>query len=76
MNQYYAVIGFFIASMVAALVYTLMNPQQSFASMPVIDDSQILVHNGGGNRFEQASNDFFTVSIIAPGVIPRFRTGP
>ena len=31
MNQYYAVIAFFIASMVAALVYTLLNPQQSFA---------------------------------------------
>ena len=27
MNQYYAVIAFFIASMVLALVYTLLNPQ-------------------------------------------------
>jgi uncharacterized MnhB-related membrane protein len=26
MNQYYAVIAFFCASMVAALIYTLMNP--------------------------------------------------
>ena len=63
MTQYYFVIGIFIASMVAAGLYTLLNPQQSFASMPVIDDAQILIHNGGSNRFEQSSNEFFTVSI-------------
>ena len=26
MNQYYIVIGFFCATMVAALIYTVMNP--------------------------------------------------
>lgn len=62
MNQYYAVIGFFIFSMVAALIYTLMNPTQSFSQMPVNDDSAILVHNGQGHRFTQASNQFFNVS--------------
>jgi hypothetical protein len=31
MNQYYFVIGVFCASMVAAALYTLLNPQQSFA---------------------------------------------
>ena len=62
MTQYYIVIGFFCLSMVGALVYTLMNPQKSFASMPVIDDAQILIHNGQQNRFIQGQNEFFAVS--------------
>ena len=65
MNQYYAVIAFFIASMVLALVYTLLNPQQSFAQMPVIDESAMLVHNGQSHRFTQASNEFFSNWTIA-----------
>ena len=59
MNQYYAVIAFFIATCVAALLYTLLNPQESFANMPVIDESKILVHNGQGHRFTQGGNDLF-----------------
>jgi len=62
MNQYYAVIAFFIFSMVAALLYTLLNPTQSFAQMPVVDESAILVHNGQSHRFTQGANDFFSVS--------------
>ena len=52
-------IAFFIATMVAALLYTLLNPQQSFAQMPVIDESAMLVHNGQGHRFTQGQNEFF-----------------
>ena len=65
MNQYYAVIAFFIACMVAALLYTLLNPQQSFAQMPVIDESAMLVHNGQGHRFTQGQNEFFQDWTIA-----------
>ena len=65
MNQYYAVIGFFCAVMVFALVYTLLNPQTSFAQMPVIDESSILVHNGQQHRFNQQSNEFFQVSLLS-----------
>ena len=57
--QYNYVIGFFVATCVAALVYTIMNPAQSFAQMPVIDESAMLVHNGQNHRFTQASNEFF-----------------
>ena len=64
MNQYYAVIGFFIACMFGALVYTLMNPTQSFASMPVIDESAMLIHNGQSHRFTQSGNAFFEVSSL------------
>jgi len=59
MNQYYAVIAFFIATMVAALLYTVLSPQQSFSQMPVIDESAFLVHNGQGHRFTQGQNEFF-----------------
>jgi hypothetical protein len=57
MQQYYLVIGGFVAICVAAVVYVLMNPKKSFASMPVIDDSVIMVHNGQqANAFQRGSN--------------------
>uniref|UniRef100_A0A7S3I4I9 Peptidase C1A papain C-terminal domain-containing protein n=1 Tax=Favella ehrenbergii TaxID=182087 RepID=A0A7S3I4I9_9SPIT len=59
MGQYYAVIGFFIATMAAAALYTFLNPQQSFAGMPVIDESAMLIHNGQSHRFQQGANEFF-----------------
>jgi preprotein translocase subunit SecG len=46
MMQYYLVIGAFVAVCVAAVVYVLLNPKKSFSQMQVIDESQILVHNG------------------------------
>jgi len=46
MTQYYIVIGGFVAVCVAAVIYVLLNPKKSFAAMQVIDESQILVHNG------------------------------
>lgn len=53
------VIGFFCACMFGALVITLMNPSASFATMPVLDESAMLVHNGQNHRFTQATNEFF-----------------
>ena len=61
MHQYYIVIAIFIACCAFAAVYTYLNPQQSFAQMPVIDESSILVHNGQSHRFTQAPNQFFEV---------------
>jgi len=46
MTEYYIVIGAFVAICVAAIVYVLLNPKKSFSQMQVIDESQILVHNG------------------------------
>lgn len=63
MNHYYAVFGVFFAACGGAALYTFLNPKQSFASMPVIDETQILVHNGQSNRFTQAPNEFFQVSL-------------
>ncbi len=63
MTQYYVVIGAFVAICVAAVIYVLLNPKKSFGQMPVIDESQILVHNGQPNSgFQRGSNSFFTVN--------------
>ena len=51
--------------MVGAFLYTILNPPQSFATMPIINESQILVHNGQSHRFKEASNDFFQNWTIA-----------
>jgi len=59
MTQYYMVFAFFIACMIGALLYTLLNPKQSFATTQVIDESSILVHNGQQSMFTQSSNTFF-----------------
>ena len=62
MKQYYIVIGSFVAVCVASVLYVLLNPKKSFAAMPVIDESQILVHNGQPNAgFQQGENAFFQV---------------
>ena len=68
MQQYYIVIGAFVAICVASVLYVLLNPKKSFSMMPVIDESQILVHNGQPNAgFQQGANSFFTVSIKIKG---------
>jgi preprotein translocase subunit SecG len=60
MMEYYIVIGAFVAICVAAVIYVLLNPKKSFSQMQVIDESQILVHNGQqSSQFQQGSNDFF-----------------
>ena len=65
MHQYTYVVWGFVATCIAALVYTIMNPAKSFAQMPVIDESAMLVHNGQSHRFTQASNEFFNDWTIA-----------
>jgi hypothetical protein len=51
--------------MAGAATFVVLNPQQSFAQMPVIDETSILVHNGQSHRFLQGSNDFFGNWTIA-----------
>lgn len=60
MSEYYMVIGAFVVVCVGAVLYVLLNPKKSFSAMPVIDESQILVHNGNSHHmFTQGSNSFF-----------------
>jgi hypothetical protein len=64
MQQYYIVIGVFVAVCVLSVLYVLLNPKKSFAQMPVIDETAILVHNGHqGNAFQRGENQFFQVSL-------------
>ena len=59
MAPYYGVIGFFIAVCVLSVFFTLVNPKKKFAEMSVIDDSQILIHNGQGHQFKHGRNELF-----------------
>lgn len=59
MNQYYAVVGFFIFVVSASCLYVLLNPKANFNEMPVNDGSSILVHNGQNHAYTQAVNPFF-----------------
>jgi hypothetical protein len=61
MTQYYFVIGGFVGVCLVAVLYVLLNPKQSFAQLPVIDDSAILVHNGQNSGFQLGENAFFQV---------------
>lgn len=55
-------IGAFVFVCVVSTLYVLLNPKKSFASMPVIDESAILVHNGQqANAFQRGENTFFQV---------------
>ena len=60
--------------MVAALVYTIMNPSTSFSQMPVLDESAMLVHNGQNHRFTQETNKFFQDWSVSDAKI-LFETG-
>eukprot|EP00352_Strombidinopsis_acuminata_P008094 CAMPEP_0176363018 /NCGR_PEP_ID=MMETSP0126-20121128/18822_1 /TAXON_ID=141414 ORGANISM="Strombidinopsis acuminatum, Strain SPMC142" /NCGR_SAMPLE_ID=MMETSP0126 /ASSEMBLY_ACC=CAM_ASM_000229 /LENGTH=65 /DNA_ID=CAMNT_0017719143 /DNA_START=28 /DNA_END=221 /DNA_ORIENTATION=+ len=42
MNQYYAVVGFFVAVVGISCLYVLVNPKANFNEMPVNDGSAIL----------------------------------
>ena len=65
-QQYYIVIGAFVGVCVLSVLYVLLNPKKSFAAMPVIDESAMLVHNGQqANAFQRGENTFFQVSLTA-----------
>jgi len=46
MQAYYGVLAGFCVICVLAIFITLFSPKQKFAEMKVIDESQILIHNG------------------------------
>lgn len=71
MKNYYIVIGAFVGVCVLSVLYVLLNPKKSFAQMPVIDDTAILVHNGQqGSAFQRGENQFFQVIYYYRRVIP------
>jgi hypothetical protein len=65
MKQYYGVIIFFCAVCVFAVLFTIFNPKTKFSEMQVLDESQILIHNGQGHQFKHGENDLFQQKTLA-----------
>lgn len=63
--SYDFVIYGFVAVCVAAICFTAFSTKQKFSEMMVIDDAQMLVHNGQGHQFKHGSNEFFKGKTIA-----------
>ena len=63
--SYDFVIYGFVAVCVAAIMFTAFSTKQKFSEMMVIDDAQMLVHNGQGHQFKHGSNEFFKGKTIA-----------
>ena len=59
LTSYYGVIGFFCFVCVAAILFTVFNPKTKFSELLVLDESQILIHNGQGHQFKHGENDLF-----------------
>ncbi len=57
--QYYYVIGGFVFVCVVVVLYSLLNPKQSFINKPVIDHDEFLVHNSQNTHFNQGANTQF-----------------
>lgn len=64
-NPHYMVIAAFCGICLVAVLYTLFSPKTKFSQLQVIDDSQILVHNGQGHQFKHGKNQFFMNKTIA-----------
>jgi len=48
-----------------AVGITFISPKQKFAEMTVLDESQMLIHNGAGHQFKQGENAFFEHKTLA-----------
>lgn len=60
----YVMIGF-VAICAIAIGYTLLSTKQKFSEMLVIDEAQMLIHNGQGHQFKHATNSFFKDKTMA-----------
>lgn len=64
-SGHYAVIAGFCVICLLAIFFTLYNPKQKFAEMQIIDESQILVHNGRGHQFTHGPNKMFEQKTLS-----------
>ena len=65
MTQYYYVIGGFLVVCVFSILATVFMPKTKFAEMQIIDQSQILIHNGQGHQFKHGENKMFEGMTLA-----------
>lgn len=73
-TNYTLVIIGFCAICALSIFFTLFNKKQKFSEMVILDDAQILVHNGQGHQFKHGSNNIFKNKTIAD-VRPLFTSG-
>jgi hypothetical protein len=50
------VIGVFVVTMIAIVLYSIFDPKQSVAERLIIDDGTIMVHNNANPNFTRAPN--------------------
>jgi hypothetical protein len=48
-QQYYMVVAIFCGVCVLSVLYVLLNPKPKLTELQVLDDSNIMVHNGQGH---------------------------
>lgn len=58
-DQYKMVIYGFVGIVVVSILYTILFPKQKLGELSIIDDAQILVHNGQGHQFKHGRNELF-----------------
>lgn len=64
-QQHWYVIYGFVAVCAIAVLMTLFNPKQKISEQKIIDDTQILVHNGQGHQFKHGRNMLFEQKTMA-----------
>lgn len=58
-------IAFFIFVCVASILAVVFIPKQKFSEMQILDESQILIHNGQGHQFKHGENKLFEGKTIS-----------
>jgi hypothetical protein len=62
MTQYYIVIGVFVVTMIAIVLYSIFDPKETIAQKLIVDDAAIMIHNNKEVNFSRAPNEQFEVS--------------
>ena len=58
-QQHYIVIAIFCAVCLLSVLFVIFNPKQKFSEIRVLDEGNIMVHNGQGHQFKHGANSFF-----------------
>jgi CHASE3 domain sensor protein len=64
MTQYYAVIGFFVVTMVFVVLYSVTNTKQTVGDRLIIDENLIMATNNVESSFKRQTNALFEVSLL------------
>jgi len=65
MQKHFYVMYFFVAVCVLAVLYTFLAPKAKIGQKVIIDDAQIMIHNGQGHQFKHGKNSIFENKTIS-----------